>query len=180
MLFGLMFAGFAGVWMSLAAGMGAPWFFILFGTPFLLIGLVLAFSTIIRQRWRSAGTLYVLTNRRLLELDIRKRNIRQQLELLKLEAPELIQHRDGTGTLSFKADLERRKQEITQRIQATDKLDFRQVLDEIRREGLFFVEVADIPDPENAFHLLKDQLRAARQHAGGYQAGGGYEKAVQS
>jgi hypothetical protein len=27
------------------------------------------------------------------------------------------------------------------------------------------MEVADIPDPETAFYLLKDQLKAARQHA---------------
>jgi uncharacterized membrane protein YgcG len=47
-IFGLAFAGFAIFWLLTSVWIGAPWFFTLFGIPFALIGLYVAFGPWIR------------------------------------------------------------------------------------------------------------------------------------
>jgi hypothetical protein len=68
-IFGLAYAGFAVFWIYIAAvltrtGPGALNFlFPLFGLPFLVIGLNVAFGTPVREARRRRGTFYTLTDR---------------------------------------------------------------------------------------------------------------------
>jgi hypothetical protein len=61
--FGLFFAGFALFWMWMAGRMGAPGPFPLFGLPFLLVGLHLAFGRLIWDAITRRSTHYTLTDR---------------------------------------------------------------------------------------------------------------------
>lgn len=61
--FGLFFAGFACFWMWMAASMGAPGPFPLFGLPFLLVGLHLAFGRVFWDALTRRSTHYTLTDR---------------------------------------------------------------------------------------------------------------------
>lgn len=61
--FGLVFAGFACFWIWQAARMGGAGPFPLFGIPFLLVGLHLAFGRVVWDAYARRGTHYTLTDR---------------------------------------------------------------------------------------------------------------------
>jgi len=62
MLFGLAFAGFAAVWMSLAATAGG--YFWTFGLIHFSVGIALAFGSVLGPPWVRRHTWYTLTDRR--------------------------------------------------------------------------------------------------------------------
>ncbi|MFW6117633.1 MAG: PH domain-containing protein [Thermoproteota archaeon] len=63
---GLIFLGFAVIWMRGATSVGAPRFFPLFGLPFVLIGLGVTVGPSIWQLMRYRNTEYVITDQRLI------------------------------------------------------------------------------------------------------------------
>lgn len=62
LIFGLFFAGFAAVWMMLAATAGG--FFWTFGLIHFSVGLSIAFGSVFGPAWRRRHTWYTLTNHR--------------------------------------------------------------------------------------------------------------------
>lgn len=62
MLFGLVFAGFAAVWMLLASSGGGN--FWMFGLLHFSVGIALAVGGVLYPPWRRRHTWYTLTNRR--------------------------------------------------------------------------------------------------------------------
>lgn len=60
----LMWCGFAIVWVSIAISRGAPLFFVLWGIPFVLVGLFFVFGRFIQKKRRKLTTVYGLTDSR--------------------------------------------------------------------------------------------------------------------
>lgn len=66
--FSLLWCGFAVFWESQAIGSGAPWFPVLFGGVFVVIGLHIVIGRFLVKRHRKRTTTYAVTNRRALIL----------------------------------------------------------------------------------------------------------------
>lgn len=96
--FSLLWAGFAVFWETTVIVQGAPWFFILFGSFFVLVGL---YITVGRFLWRAyvlKRTVYAITDRKVLIKHF------GQVELLQKKdfPPQTVkQYGDGTATIYF-------------------------------------------------------------------------------
>ncbi len=99
--FSLMWGGFAIVWEWLAIRSGAPWFFKLWGIPFVLIGLHLMVGRFFADARLRGRTLYGLTDRRVLIVRTGRRPALQGLHLEVLPEVSLQEGRGGIGTVSF-------------------------------------------------------------------------------
>lgn len=96
--FSLLWAGFAVFWETTVILHGAPWFFILFGSFFVLVGLYITIGRFLWKAYVLKRTLYAITDRKVLIKHL------GQVELLKKRdfPPQTVkQYRDGTGTIYF-------------------------------------------------------------------------------
>ncbi len=99
--FSLLWGGFAlfwnvGVWTS-----NAPFFFRLWGLPFLVVGAYMIFGRFVYKWWRKRHTYYAVTDKRLLVLTT---GMRHNLESFRLSnLPELSKSvdRSGNGSITF-------------------------------------------------------------------------------
>lgn len=64
--FSLMWCGFAIFWETMALTMHTPWFFRLWGVPFVLVGFFMAFGRFFADAWLRRRTCYAVTNERVL------------------------------------------------------------------------------------------------------------------
>jgi hypothetical protein len=99
--FSLMWAGFAVFWEAAALASGAPFFFALWGIPFVLIGLYMVagrFWVDARQRKR---TTYALTNERVIILSGLFSVSVTSLNLRTLPVVTLSARSGGRGTITF-------------------------------------------------------------------------------
>ena len=99
--FSLLWGGFALFWeMSVLSG-GAPFFFALWGIPFVLIGVYITIGRFFVDAYIRSKTSYGVTNERVLIIaGLFSRTIKT-LPLQTLGELVLEQHRDGSGTISF-------------------------------------------------------------------------------
>lgn len=79
------------------------WIFVLFGVPFVLVGVYMLVGQPFADARRRRITTYALTNQRVLLSVGKKLNSRA---LDRLEEPTLIEHRDGTGTITLEAKVD--------------------------------------------------------------------------
>lgn len=101
--FSLMWGGFAifwnaGVWGGFGSGEAAPFFFRLWGLPFLVIGLYLILGRFFHDAEIRKGLFYAVTDQRILVLRGSKIT---SLDIHRLPRLEFSEHRDGTGTIAF-------------------------------------------------------------------------------
>ena len=96
--FSLFWGGFAVVWEAIALTNGAPFFFALFGVPFVVIGIYLIVGRFFHDAWRRARTLYGVTTDRIL---IISRTTVKSVELRQLSELGLTESADGSGSISF-------------------------------------------------------------------------------
>lgn len=96
--FSLMWGGFAIFWELSVIMMGAPFFFCLWGIPFVLVGLYLMFGRFIWQQHMRKRTYYAVTNRRVLRL--RGNNV-TSVGLRPCPEMHTTINKDGTGTIYF-------------------------------------------------------------------------------
>ena len=96
--FSILWFGFAVFWEISVFRMGAPWFFPLFGSFFVMIGFYLTVGRFLWKAYVLRHTLYAITDRKTL---IRHGNHVEALQ--KYECPPLsvTHYRDGTGTIHF-------------------------------------------------------------------------------
>jgi hypothetical protein len=110
-LFGIPFTAFALFWIGLASGMqhparpGPPSFFVLFGIPFVLVGLGMLTSPF-WMFWKALRTAYAITDRRALSIE---RGPWGRVVVRSFDPPGLAvlsrtQHADGSGNLVFQRE----------------------------------------------------------------------------
>ena len=103
--FSLVWGGFALYWeatvLGLTGGPPAPPAFMVFGVPFVVLGLYFMFGRFFYQRWAKQNTYYALTNRRALIV----RHLRgRSVDAIMLDSAPSIQvstRADGSGTIVF-------------------------------------------------------------------------------
>jgi hypothetical protein len=109
LIFGLVFSSFAIFWITMALqgvskskNPGPPFFlFPLFGLPFLLIGLYVAFGRLLLANARRKHIFYVLTDRRALIRSGKRTITTRILPLATLQDFTLRERPDGTGDIIF-------------------------------------------------------------------------------
>lgn len=99
--FSLLWAGFAFFWEFMAVRGGAPWFFALWGIPFMVVGCYVVFGRFIVDMRQRAKTVYGFTNERILIISgVLTRNVKS-LNLQTLSDVSLSERPDGSGTITF-------------------------------------------------------------------------------
>ncbi len=99
--FSLIWCGFACFWEYEALNGGAPILFMLWGIPFLLVGLYLIFGRFLFDMDRRRRTYYALTNRRAIIIsEFFGRNVKS-LELSLLPEINIYVRDNGKGTILF-------------------------------------------------------------------------------
>jgi hypothetical protein len=99
--FSILWAGFALFWEFNVLTGGAPFFFGLWGIPFVLFGLYLVFGRIWVARREARKTTYAITNRRVLIVSGAFRPSFTALELRALPGAQIDEDRDGRGSITF-------------------------------------------------------------------------------
>jgi hypothetical protein len=106
--FSLLWGGFAIFWEAnalgwapLSSGRPAPTFFILWGVPFVLVGLYMIFGRFIHKVWTRKRTYYALTTKRALILtETWGRSVRS-FNLDRLPGITTSSRGDGSGSIVF-------------------------------------------------------------------------------
>ncbi len=97
----LLWGGFALVWEYLAYRQGAPLFFMLFGAPFVVIGLYMMVGRFYFDARQRKQTYYGITNQRVILLSGARQQHVQSLELATLPGVSLTEFPGGSGAISF-------------------------------------------------------------------------------
>ena len=99
--FSLMWGGFAIFWETSAIVAGAPLFFVVWGIPFVVVGLYLIVGRFWADAWQRSRTYYAVTDSRVIIVSgIFSRNTRS-LNIRTLSDVALTTNTDGGGTISF-------------------------------------------------------------------------------
>jgi hypothetical protein len=101
--FSLLWGGFALFWEYSAYHSGAPWFFLLFGGFFVIIGLFIIFGRFIYDKMVRENTVYAVTNERILILAGLFNQSLQALSLKNQSEFSLELSDNGRGTITFGA-----------------------------------------------------------------------------
>jgi len=99
--FSLLWCGFAIFWESMVIKHGAPFFLMLWGIPFVLMGLFFVFGRFFADAYTRSKTFYGITSERII---ISRGLFSQQLKSLSLRTltdVTLTQKSDGSGTITF-------------------------------------------------------------------------------
>lgn len=99
--FSLLWCGFAIFWTFSAFSMGAPWFFVLWGTPFILVGLYMVVGRFFVDALVRSNTAYAVTNERIIiqsGLLVRRQT---SFNLDTLSDLSLTEYGDGGGVIVF-------------------------------------------------------------------------------
>jgi hypothetical protein len=98
--FSLMWAGFAFVWETGVIVGNAPFWFRIWGVPFVIIGLYLVIGRFFLDAWLRARTVYGVSNQRILIFSARSKAL-TSLPLLTLSEFTITERSDGLGTIKF-------------------------------------------------------------------------------
>ena len=98
--FSLLWGGFAVFWEVMAIVMGAPWFFCLWGIPFVAIGLYLVLGRFWVDSRNRASTYYGVTSDRII---IVNDSWSRKVQCLDIRMSEfaLNERQNGSGTITF-------------------------------------------------------------------------------
>lgn len=99
--FSLLWTAFAVFWENGVISSGAPFFFMLWGIPFLCIGAYMTVGRFFVDAALRAKTWYGVTNERVLIIGGLFNRTVKSLAIRSLLEIGLEQHRDGSGTITF-------------------------------------------------------------------------------
>ena len=100
--FSIVWAGFAVFWEAMAVAAGAPLGFVLFGIPFVVVGLYMLVGRFLFRTWVRQRTFFALTDRRALALRVR-RSGKSSVSVFLDRVPSIEKdvRSDGSGTVTF-------------------------------------------------------------------------------
>lgn len=99
--FSILWGGFAMFWELSAVKMGAPFFFCLFGIPFVIIGLYFIFGRFIYKGIKKKHTYYAVTNQRVLILiSLSNKNLVAEF-ITQIPCINKSVRSNGKGTIKF-------------------------------------------------------------------------------
>lgn len=101
--FSLLWGGFAIFWELGVVSSGAPFFFMLWGIPFVLLGLYMIFGRFFLDRAQRSKTYYALTNERAIIISGVFNQTTKSLDIKKLPEINISIKGDGKGTITFGA-----------------------------------------------------------------------------
>jgi len=101
--FSILWCGFAIFWESGVLTTNAPFFFKLWGIPFVLIGLYFVFGRFIADSMQRGKTFYGVTNERIIIVSTFLRCKTKSLNLRTLTDISLTEKSDRTGSITFGA-----------------------------------------------------------------------------
>ena len=96
--FSLLCGGFAIFWEASVIASGGPFFFKLWGIPFVLVGLYMIVGRFFVQQYMRGRTRYAITDKRVLQIRGGKLTC---LDRNALPEIQLTVNRDGSGTIAF-------------------------------------------------------------------------------
>jgi len=99
--FTFLWAGFAMFWELEVSKSGAPTLFVVWGIPFILVGLYITVGRFLVDAVVRRHTLYGLTDQRALIVTTFGGRKVQVVNLPRLAELTLVEHRDQSGTISF-------------------------------------------------------------------------------
>jgi hypothetical protein len=102
--FSLVWCAFTVNWEWSVITQNAPVFFVLWGVPFVAVGLYLIAGRFAVDAWRRSGTVYGVTDRRVLIITRARRRDLRSLALEGLTEIGLREGPSGRGTLTFGHD----------------------------------------------------------------------------
>jgi len=99
--FSLLWCGFAVFWEASVLRLDAPWFFKLFGIPFVLVGLYMVFGRFIVDVYERSRTRYGVTSSRVILISGLLHESVRSLPLRSVSEISLSERSDGTGNVVF-------------------------------------------------------------------------------
>ncbi len=99
--FSLLWGGFAIFWEVSVISSGAPFFFSLFGVPFVVVGLYIIFGRFFVEAKQRQNTFYGLSNQRIIIASGVLRKKVKSLNLRTLTDITLSESASGSGSISF-------------------------------------------------------------------------------
>jgi hypothetical protein len=99
--FSLLWCGFAIFWETSVIARGAPFFFMLWGIPFVLVGLYIVFGRFIVDAQTRERTFYGVTSERIIIVSGLFSRQTKSLQLRTLSDISLTERADESGTITF-------------------------------------------------------------------------------
>jgi hypothetical protein len=99
--FSMMWGGFAFFWEWLAVTSNAPWFFLVFGVPFVLMGIYIIAGRFVIDLKQRAGTIYGVTNERIVIVSGLVSKTVKSLPLKGLSDLSMAESANGSGSIAF-------------------------------------------------------------------------------
>ena len=99
--FSIMWCGFAIFWEFAAVSSGAPFFFAIWGVPFICVGLYFVFGRFIHQKYTLKNTRYALTTHRAI---CYKKGKIKSCDYINEPSITVKSKKDGSGTITFGND----------------------------------------------------------------------------
>jgi hypothetical protein len=99
--FSIMWGGFAIFWETMVIVQGAPWFFALWGLPFILVGLYMIFGRFLGDAWERSRIYYGVTSERVIIISGWPSRSVHSLNIDTLAEISFSERANGRGTITF-------------------------------------------------------------------------------